>query len=611
MPSARWRARLRAEGERLAPWGTRRRTLAQIPSRVVRGVRERGLLGFLARLLAVWRWFPTLFTPAVAVHGLPVEEYETWVGIRGQAGPSGDALWRRVEALRRRPTISVVMPVHDTPPDWLLAAVGSVAAQIYPDWELCIADDASSREDTLETLRDLEGSDARIRVARLEESRGIVGATNAALALARGEFVAFLDHDDELKSAALLEVAELLSDQPGLDLVYTDEDKRDPDGRLVDPFLKPDWSPDLLMSVNYLNHLSVYRRELVERLGGLREELEGSQDYDLALRVAEVTAEIAHVPEPLYTRGGEAGPGPAGADDRNAGRRVLEDALRRRGYDGRVEDGPVAGRYSVRYAIRDAPRVVIIIPTRDRVDLLRRCIESVRERTTYEHHEILVVDNDSRDPATLDYLRSAPARVFRYPHEFNYAAMMNAAVAEAGDADLILFLNNDTWVESPGWLEAMVEHGQRPEVGAVGARLLYPDGRPQHEGIIVGYAGGPANNVDFRGFDGMGETIRNCSAVTFACALVRRTVFLELGGLESRLQVAYNDVDFCLRAREKGYEIVYTPHARLVHQERATRRGAPHDEDEALFRARWGGYRDPYYNPNFHPIHPFRLRVDA
>lgn len=609
----RRRGWIRRWGERLAPWGTRRRTLAQVPTRVIRAARELGVLRFLARVLAVWRWLPELFRPAVPEGGFPIEEYDLWARLRHRPRPA--VLRREAERLGRRPTISVVMPVHDTPAEWLRAAIGSVTGQIYPHWELCIADDASTREETLAVLGGLEGSDPRIRTVRSEQGRGIVGASIAGLGLASGEFVTFLDHDDELKPEALLEVARVLDDEPGLDFIYTDEDKREPDGRLVEPFLKPDWSPDLLMSVNYVNHLSVYRRRVLEEAGGLREEFEGSQDYDLVLRVTERTGNIAHLAEPLYTWRKVPGSAAESIEGKSyaraAARRALESALGRRGIEGRVDEGLIAGRYAVRYAIRGAPTVTIVIPTRDRVDLLRPCIESIRERTTYQPYELVVVDNDSRDPATLEYLRSAPVTVLRYPGPFNYAEMMNAAVVEIGDTDLVLFLNNDTRVDAPEWLEAMVEHGQRPEVGVTGARLLYPDGRPQHEGIVVGLRGGVAHNVDFGGVDGLGETIRNCSAVTFACALVRPEVFRELGGLEPGLSVAFNDVDFCLRAREKGYEVVYTPHARLIHHERATRRETPHEEDEAIFRARWGDYRDPYYNPNFNILRPFHLRVDA
>jgi GT2 family glycosyltransferase len=450
----------------------------------------------------------------------------------------------------------------------------------------------------------------------LKSNQGIAAASNAALALATGEFVGFLDHDDELKPHALIEIVKLLNKRRDVDFIYSDEDKKNPNGQLVEPFFKPGWSPDLLMSVNYVNHFSVFRREVLDYVGGLREGYDGSQDYDLVLRVTEVTDKIAHIATPLYTWGKVSGSAAASVDAKGfayeAGKRALEDAVRRRGYEPTVTGALVVGRYRVRYGIKGSPHVTIIIPTRDRVDMLERCIASIRTRTTYRDYEIVIVDNQTRDPATLEYLASVEGRVIQYPGEFNYARIMNVAAREV-EADMLLFLNNDTEVVSSGWLEAMLEHAQRSEVAAVGARLLYPDGRVQHEGVIIGFAGGSAGNVDHGGFQALGDTVRNCSAVTGACMMVRAVVYWELGGLEERLGVAFNDVDFCLRAREKGYQIVYTPYAQLYHHESATRGTLHPEEDEAFFRARWGDpgeFRDPFYNENLDPTRPFVLRLE-
>jgi GT2 family glycosyltransferase len=507
--------------------------------------------------------------------------------------------------------------VYNTDPRWLGGAVGSVLDQLYPQWELCIADDGSTRPETVELLRRLEAKDSRIKVTYLEENRGIAGASNAALELATGEFVGFLDHDDELKPNALFEVVRTLNENPDLDFLYSDEDKKEPDGRLTEAFFKPGWSPDLLTSVNYVTHFSVYRREILEKVDGFRLGYDGSQDYDLVLRVTELTDRIAHIPIPLYSW--RKVPGSAAAQlafkdyAYDAGRRALSDALRRRGYSGRVDEAIVNGRYRVRYDIQGEPKVLIIIPTRDRVDLLRVCVDSIRRRTAYPNYEIMIVDNESSDPETLEYLSTFDGRVFPYPHEFNYARMMNVAVANAPESDLIVFMNNDTEVVSAEWLEAMIEHGQRPEVAIVGARLLFLDGKPQHEGIAVGL-GGVASNLDHGGqhfgyFD-LGETVRNCSAVTGACMLMRPEVFAGLGGFEERLRVAFNDVDLGMRAREKGYLIVYTPHALLYHEESSSRGKLHPEEDERFFCERWGppfSRADPYYNPNFSRRHPFRL----
>jgi GT2 family glycosyltransferase len=296
-----------------------------------------------------------------------------------------------------------------------------------------------------------------------------------------------------------------------------------------------------------------------------------------------------------------------------AGRRALSEASRRRGYDAAVTPALVPHRYRVRYRIKGSPLVTIIVPTRDKVDLLEQCISSVETLTGYGNYELVVIDNDSRDPRTRGYLSSLRGRVIPYPHPFNYSRLINFAVAEVGETDFLLFLNNDTEVISPEWLESLVEQGQRPEVGVVGARLLFRDDTPQHEGVVVGPSGGLPMNVDHRGTYDLDRTVRNCSAVTFACALVRPETYWALGGLDESFQVAFQDIDFCLRAGDKGYWIVYTPHALLYHDEGGTRgrtgRTYP-DQDARLFRDRWAGYRDPFYNPNFDLDRLFELQLD-
>ncbi len=605
----------------VAPWGTRRRSFILTPVRAARMLVTEGWGATLVHLLKVWVWAPRMFQRAMPTITTPDERYELWLYLNVLSPPRLRAKRRELRRLSYRPTISVVLPVYNTEPQWLGAAVGSVLAQLYPNWELCIADDASTRAETLELLRSYEGSDPRVKVTYLEENRGIAGASNAAIELATGEFVGFLDHDDELKPNALFEVVRTLNEQPDLDYLYSDEDKKELDGRLTEAFFKPAWSPDLLLSVNYVTHFSVYRREVLEKVDGLRMGFDGSQDYDLVLRVTELTAKIGHVPLPLYSWRKVPGSAAAALAFKDyaydAGRRALSDALQRRGYSGRVDEALVNGRYRVRYDIRGEPRAVIIIPTRDRVDLLKVCVDSIRRRTSYPNYAIMIVDNQSTDQATLEYLETFDGRVFPYPHEFNYARMMNVAAREVPHGDLMVFMNNDTEVVSAEWLEAMIEHGQRPEVGMVGARLLFLDGKPQHEGIAVGL-GGVASNLDHGGqhfgyFD-LGETTRNCSAVTGACMLLRPEVFEELGGFEERLRVAFNDVDLCVRAREKGYLIVYTPHALLYHEESSSRGTLHPEEDEAFFCDRWGppfSTADPYYNPNFSRRHPFRLDLPS
>lgn len=612
---------------KIAPPGTRRHSALYTVGRGLDILMTHGWRAFFGRIFRVWRWLPRMFRqPQPPGRPLPIgpvellsfdDQYQLWLQQNELTSEGIGHLRQGTPMLTYRPLISVVMPVHNTDPQWLREAIDSVRAQIYDNWELCIVDDASRRWATRRVLRSVRREDTRIKVSRLRRNVGIAGATNAALSVATGEFVAFVDHDDELRPDALAEVARCLNEDRELDLIYTDEDKRDLDGALVEPFFKPDWSPDLLMSVNYLNHLSVVRRELVDKVGGLRSEYDGSQDYDLFLRITEQTDRIAHIGRPLYSW--RKAPGSAATEvyakdfAYEAGKRALADALRRRGLDGDVQEAIVRGRYRVRYRVQGEPLVSIIIPTRDKVHMLRRCVESIHEISTYSRYELLIVDNQSREKATLDYLAELEGRVLSYPHRFNYARIMNFAAREA-EGNYLLLLNNDTEVVSSEWLESMVEHAQRQEVAAVGARLLYPHGGVQHEGIIIGFVGGSAGNVDHGGFFALGETIRNCSAVTGACMMVRPEVYWELGGFEERLGVAFNDVDFCLRAREKGYQIVYTPYAVLHHHESATRGRMHPEEDEAFFRSRWGNpgeFQDPYYNPNLDRLHPFRLRLDA
>jgi O-antigen biosynthesis protein len=607
--------------DRTAPWGTRRRSVVLFPLRARRVLQTKGFGAFSRYLLSPSRWSSGLRYPALPQgeafdKAWPGDEgYEVWLRALVLSPHRLRAMRWAVRQLRYRPTISIVVPVHDPEPQWLLDALNSVRRQVYPRWELCIADDASSRPEVLQLLRQLESS-PRVKVAYLDHNIGIAGASNAALSLATGEFVGFLDHDDVLKPNALFEVVRLLNENDGLDFVYSDQDKQELDGRLTEPFFKPGWSPDLLMSVNYVTHLSVVRRTLVQQLGGFREGFEGSQDYDLALRLSEVTDRIGHVALPLYSWRKVPGSAAVSIHEKDyaweAGARALGEATQRRSHEAEVEPALARYRYRTRYSIRGEPKVTIVIPTRDRVRLLRKCVDSIRETSTYPNYDLAVVDNQSVESATLEYLEAFDGTVLHYPHAFNYSRLINFAAHKMSETDYLLFLNNDMEVISKDWIEALAEHAQRTEVAAVGARLLFPDGRPQHEGVMVGRRGGLPGNIHDAAYD-LGTTIRNCAAVTFACALVRPEVYFSLGGLDERYQVAYQDVDFCLRAAEKGYWIVYTPHAQLYHDEGGTRgrRGRTHPpEDERLFLERWKGYRDPFYSPNLDPDRLFSLNLN-
>jgi len=511
-----------------------------------------------------------------------------------------------------RPKISIITPVWNTDAKWLELAINSVLNQAYDNWELCLVDDASSKPHIKEVLSGYAKKDNRIRVKFLAKNLGIVGASNEALSLATGEFVGFLDHDDELRPNALYEVVKLLNEDRGLDLIYSDEDKIDTRGNRKEAFFKPDWSPDLLMSMNYICHFTVIRKDMVDDLGGFRSGFEGSQDYDLALRVTEKSNKIAHISIPLYSW--RMVPGSAAAEVNakpyafSAAMSALRESLDRRGIAGDILE-PIPGRYRVRYKIKSEPLVSIIIPTKDNVRKLERCINSIETKTTYRNYEIIVVDHESSDLETIKYLHSVSHRVIKYEGKFNFSRMNNLGVGEA-KGDHIVFLNDDTAVIEPAWLEAMLEHSQRQEVGMVGAFLLYPPGsqfagKIQHAGVflgcgVAGHAFKYTSAKDLLDYSLRG-VIRNCSAVTGACAMMRKDLFLAQGGFDENLPVAFNDIDLCLRLRDKGYLIIYTPFSVLYHYEGGTRGSYHPSEDETYMLSRWADViskGDPYYNRN-------------
>jgi GT2 family glycosyltransferase len=527
-----------------------------------------------------------------------------------------------------RPLVSILLAVFDAEREWLAWGLNSVLSQVYSAWELCVCGDGSTEEHAREVLHRYDRLDKRIMVRYLEGNAGISGSLDEALSVARGEFVGLLDSGDELTPDALFEVVKLLQKHPEADFIYSDEDEIEDKAGRSNPYFKPGWSPDLLLSGNYVSHLSVYRRSLLQEIGGFKEGFEGCQDYDLLLRTTEQTDEIHHVPKVLYHRRAAAGLSTVTLADkrriRERTRRALSEALRRRGLEGSVEHGYLPDRFRVRLKIKDEPKVSIIIPTRDNVSFLKRCIESVERLTTYRNYELLVIDNYSSDRATVKYLASIPHRVIPFMEAFNYSRINNFAVSQA-EGEYVLLLNDDTEVISDGWLEAMLEHAQRPEVGAVGAKLLYPDGRIQHAGVVLGVGNpwGPGvamhshqfYSSDSLGYAGTLMTTANYSAVTAACMLLRKSLFKELGGLdEKNLPIQFNDVDLCLRMREQGYYIIYTPYAQLYHHESVSRRYWSGDLAENLYmRERWGEVmdKDPYYNPNFSRGYgDFNLRAD-
>jgi len=538
------------------------------------------------------------------------KQYAVWAELHRLTERDLRGLERAGAQLAYRPLVSILTPVYETDQGLLRKAIESVRVQVYPHWELCLVNDGSRKPHVKEVLEEYAALDPRIRVTHLSRNEGIAGASAQALAMTTGEFVGLLDHDDELTPDALFEVVTRLNRERDLDVIYSDEDKTDAEDRRVEPFFKPEWSPDLLLSMNYITHFAVFRRSLLIETGGFRPRYDGSQDYDLLLRVTERTDRIARVPKILYRW--RKHPRSAAMSTHakphayEAARRALEDALQRRGVEGSVEQ-LVPGRYRVRYALREMPVISIIISTRDRRELLQQCLESLESKTEYRRYEIIVVDNDSVEPTTLEYLDTIARkhRVLRFPGPFNFSAINNLGAGRAS-GDYLLFLNNDITVARSDWINAMLEHAQRPDVGAVGAKLLYPDARIQHAGLVLG-VGGPAGHA-FRlqgdgepAYHGLADVVRDCSAVTGACMMIRRRQFEDVGGFDIRFKVAYNDLDLCLKLRAKGYRVIYTPFAVLYHYESATRGRMTPPDEEALCWKLWGDVirrGDPYYNPN-------------
>jgi glycosyltransferase involved in cell wall biosynthesis len=550
------------------------------------------------------------------------QDYPSWIRLHEQTGVKA----RRKSAVHIAsfvdpPLISILMSVVNSPPDHLRAAIKSVQDQFYPGWELCVADRSPPESAVASLLREAQARDPRIKLIREEIKGGIFAARNAAFGLASGSFIALLDHDDLISPRALYEVAARLVAQPAVDIIYSDQDLIDDTGIRSMPYFKPDWNPELMLGQNLIDRLGIFRRTQVERIGGFRTGLEGSQDYDLALRmVARTTPDrILHIPKVLYHRR-------KGSHDselvRNGCASNAQCAVRAflsRGMpDARVEPAASSPAWNrVIYPVpQREPLVSVVIPSRNHAHLLARAVEGLLDRTDYRSLEVLIVDNGSDEPAALALLdrlaRDSRVRVLRCPGPFNYSALNNLAVREAVGS-LILLLNNDIDVINPDWLREMVSHAIRPGIGAVGAKLLYPDGSIQHGGITVGmfgvadrqYLNKPSSDS---GYFGHLKLTRNVTAVTAACLLIRRDAYLEVGGLnEISLPVAFNDVDLCLKLMDRGYRNIWTPFAELYHLESASRgsdqSGAKFTRlkrEIAYMRRRWGPWldNDPQWNPN-------------
>lgn len=545
----------------------------------------------------------------------PADPYDAWLSVNQWNERIRDYLLNRLKVYGGTlPKISVVMPVYNPPLEFLEMAIASVVNQVYQNWELCIADDCSTEAGVAEILKKWAQKDSRIHIAFRPENGNISAATNSAGALATGDFILFLDNDDELTPDALGEVALYLAHHPETDFLYSDDDKIDTEGHRFAPQFKPNWSPELLLSYMYLGHLCVVRREIFEQVGGLRIGFEGSQDYDFALRATEVSRQVAHLPLVLYhwrtAPGSTAISGAAKPASFAAGQKAIQNALDRRGISGKVYQPDWAkqenlGIFSQKFP-DEGPAVTLIIPTKNQLHLLKECVESLK-KTTYKNYQVVIIDNESDDPKTLDYLAQLPHQVLPIKNQqgkFSFAAINNRAVEQA-NSDYVLFLNNDTEVINPHWLSQMVGYAQIAGVGAVGARLLYPDSRIQHAGVIHGLHHGLAGHAfklmpsENRGYLSQAMLPRNYSAVTAACLLTPRSLFLELGGFdEQNFAVAYNDVDYCYRLLERGYRAVYCPDAELLHREGTSRGFKDNPREVAAYRRKYATKIDEFYSPH-------------
>lgn len=551
--------------------------------------------------------------------------YKEWIARYDKPSPSDRiVLRRRLRTLLEQPRISILLPIFNPDLALLEAAIASVRAQSYENWELCLADDASTDAAVRPFLEKVAASDARVRVTFRESNGHIAAASNSALLLATGAWCALLDQDDLLAPDALAWVALEIAQHPDARLIYSDEDKIDLAGARSNPFFKPDWNAELFLAQNYVNHLGVYEVGVLRELGGFREGFDGSQDHDLVLRFTEKLRpeQVRHIPRVLYHWRAIPGSVAAAIDAKPAAkegaRRALADHLRRRSIPARVEACPEnPERHRVVYELPpELPLVSVIIPTRDRASLLKRCLEGLRQRTDYQRIEVIVVDNGSTEKPARDFLtqlgEEKDTQVLQDSSAFNFSRLINRGAA-AASGEVLALLNNDIDVEEPGWLREMVSHVLQPDVGAVGARLWYPNRTLQHAGVILGLGGmaGHGSAGAKRGSPGYFDRIflqQECSAVTGACILTRRTVFEDAGGFdEKHFAVSFNDIDFCLRLRQRGLRIVWTPYANLLHHESATRgrQRTLLEEEEflqeaACFRQKWGAQLldDPYYNPN-------------
>lgn len=589
-------------------------------------LRQDGVVGVFAKAFRIFRRNGAAgLCKALRFAATPaflINEYADWIRLYDTLSDEDRAdMATKANSFKHRPLITVLMPVYKSTPRWLIEAIESVKRQTYPNWELCIVDDASEDGEMQAIFERFSREDSRIKVKCRETNGHISAASNDGLMMASGEWVALLDHDDLMSESALFWLVDAINANPDVRLIYSDEDKIDEISKRHSPYFKCDWNVDLFYSHNLITHLGAYKLDLIQEVGGFRIGFEGAQDYDLALRCIEKIRpdQIHHIPRVLYHWRVHSGSTAQSAEAKPyamiAGEKALNDHFQRMGVRATSE---LRGHgYRTHYLLPEQePMVSIIIPTRNGLSLTRQCVESIQSKTTYSNYQIVIVDNGSDDPSMLQYFEylknSREVRILRDERPFNYSSLNNAAVRSV-QGEFVALLNNDVEVISPEWLSEMVAIAMQPGVGAVGARLWYPSLTLQHAGIILlgDLVAGHAHkglSKHSPGYAGRASHIQSFSAVTGACMVVRKSVYEEVGGLnEVDLKVAFNDVDFCLRLKEAGYRNVWTPYAELFHHESATRGYEDTPEKKERFASesnfmknRWGNilWHDPAYSPN-------------
>lgn len=546
-------------------------------------------------------------------------DYEKWIYYNE---PTKKELKKqRKTKFRVEPKISIIVPMYNTPVKYFKELVDSLKKQTYSNWELCLADGSEKER---KEITKICNKDARIKYQFLNNNRGISENTNEALKLATGDYIALLDHDDLLPKFAFYEIVKTINENSDVEFIYSDEDKIDEAKHRYDAHFKPDFAIDTLRSVNYICHFSIFKKELMDKLEGFKSEFDGAQDYDIILRMAETTNKIVHIPKILYhwrvhpnsTAAATAGEAKPYAFE--AGKRAIEAHLKRVGLQARVEHGISLGIYRVIYEVIGNPKVSIIIPNMDHIEELKICINSILTKTTYSNYEIIIVENNSKKEETFNYYKkieqNEKIKVVYYPeNKFNYSKIINFGVNKA-TGEYVMQLNNDTELITPNWLEELLGYAQRNDVGVVGVKLYYPDNTIQHDGVIIGI-GGVGGHIlknlpkDQRGYFARDSFVQNLSAVTAACLISRKEIYEEVGYMDETFEVAFNDLDFCLKIREKGYLIVIDPFVGLIHYESKSR--GYEDTPEKIkrfqgeikrFQEKWKEILengDPYFNPNF------------